>query len=66
MISAGRLLGEPAYVDAGRYVQAYYTAQTDLAAFNRLYPAPPILALAIVGPIANVIDLYRTGRSSPL
>jgi len=35
-----------------------------LAAFNRLYPAPPILALAIVGPIANVIDLYRTGRSS--
>ena len=29
-----------------------------LAALNRLYPAPPILALAIVGPIANVIDLY--------
>jgi len=36
MISAGRLLAEPMYVDAGRYVQAYYTAQTDIAAFNRL------------------------------
>src|SRR3989442_12933048 len=35
-------------------------------ALAALYPAPPILALAIVGPVANVIDLYRTGRSSPL
>jgi len=35
-------------------------------ALNALYPAPPILALAIVGPVANLIDLYRTGRSSPL
>src|SRR3989442_5935896 len=34
-------------------------------ALAALYPAPPILALAIVGPVANVIDLYRTGRSSP-
>jgi len=34
-----------------------------LAELNRLYPAPPILALAIVGPVANVIDLYRAGRS---
>ncbi len=32
LISAGRLLAEPTYVDAGRYVQAYYTAQTDLVA----------------------------------
>src|SRR5947207_3118176 len=35
-------------------------------ALAALYPAPPILALAIVGPVANVIDLYRAGRSSPL
>ncbi|HYR99164.1 MAG TPA: RnfABCDGE type electron transport complex subunit D, partial [Gemmatimonadales bacterium] len=37
-----------------------------VAALSPLYPAPPILALAIVGPVANLIDLYRTGRSSPL
>ena len=37
-----------------------------VAQLSRLYPAPPILALAIVGPVANVIDLYRAGRSSPL
>ena len=36
------------------------------AALSPLYPAPPILALAIVGPVANLIDLYRAGRSSPL
>ena len=35
----------------------------NVAALNLLYPAPPILALAIVGPVANVIDLYRAGRS---
>jgi len=35
----------------------------NLAALNLLYPAPPILALAIVGPVANLIDLYRRGRS---
>jgi len=34
-----------------------------VAGLSRLYPAPPILALAIVGPVANVIDLYRAGRS---
>src|SRR5947209_8487689 len=34
-----------------------------VAALRPLYPAPPILALAIVGPVANVIDLYRAGRS---
>ena len=34
-----------------------------VAPLSRLYPAPPILALAIVGPVANVIDLYRAGRS---
>jgi len=30
-----------------------------VAALGPLYPAPPILALAIVGPLAKVIDLYR-------
>ena len=30
-----------------------------LAALAPLYPAPPILALAIVGPVAKAIDLYR-------
>ena len=34
-----------------------------VGALSPLYPAPPILALAIVGPVANVIDLYRAGRS---
>jgi Na+-translocating ferredoxin:NAD+ oxidoreductase RnfD subunit len=29
-------------------------------ALSALYPAPPILALAIVGPVANVIDLVLT------
>ncbi len=28
------------------------------------YPSPPILALAIVGPIAMWGDLYRQGRRS--
>src|SRR6266550_2090186 len=28
-----------------------------VAQLSRLYPAPPILALAIVGPVANLIDL---------
>jgi Na+-transporting NADH:ubiquinone oxidoreductase subunit NqrB len=37
-----------------------------LAALSPLYPAPPILALALVGPLAKVIDLYRTrGRAGP-
>jgi len=31
-----------------------------VALLRPLYPAPPILALAIVGPIANVIDLVLT------
>jgi enediyne biosynthesis protein E5 len=30
-----------------------------LPALASLYPAPPILALAIVGPVANWIELYR-------
>ena len=30
-----------------------------VAALVPLYPAPPILALAIVGPLAKAIDLYR-------
>ena len=31
-----------------------------LPALSALYPAPPILALAIVGPVANVIDMVLT------
>ncbi len=31
-----------------------------LPALNALYPAPPILALAIVGPVANLVDLVLT------
>jgi enediyne biosynthesis protein E5 len=34
-----------------------------VALLSALYPAPPILALAIVGPLANVIELYRAGRN---
>jgi Na+-translocating ferredoxin:NAD+ oxidoreductase RnfD subunit len=34
-------------------------ADYHLAALSRLYPAPPILALAIVGPVAKAVDLYR-------
>src|SRR5207248_1434872 len=30
-----------------------------VGALASLYPAPPILALAIVGPLAKAIDLYR-------
>jgi Na+-translocating ferredoxin:NAD+ oxidoreductase RnfD subunit len=35
-------------------------ADHHLAALSLLYPAPPILALAIVGPIAKVLDLSRS------
>jgi enediyne biosynthesis protein E5 len=38
-----------------------------VALLRPLYPAPPILALAIVGPLAKALDLYReapSGRSS--
>jgi Na+-translocating ferredoxin:NAD+ oxidoreductase RnfD subunit len=34
-----------------------------VAALSPLYPAPPILALAIVGPLAKALDLYRDARS---
>jgi len=33
-----------------------------VALLSLLYPAPPILALAIVGPVAKAIDLYREAR----
>ncbi len=33
-----------------------------VAALSLLYPAPPILALAIVGPVAKLLDLYREAR----
>jgi Na+-translocating ferredoxin:NAD+ oxidoreductase RnfD subunit len=35
-------------------------ADSHVAALNLLYPAPPILALAIVGPVAKALDLYRS------
>ena len=35
-----------------------------VAALGPLYPAPPILALAIVGPLAKAIDLYRRGGAA--
>src|SRR6059036_1403150 len=38
-----------------------------VAALSALYPAPPILALAIVGPLAKAMDLYcewRSGRTN--
>jgi Na+-translocating ferredoxin:NAD+ oxidoreductase RnfD subunit len=35
-------------------------ADSHVAALSLLYPAPPILALAIVGPVAKAVDLYRT------
>ena len=37
----------------------------NVAALTPLYPAPPILALAIVGPIAMAIDLMRSARPTP-
>ncbi|HVH66793.1 MAG TPA: hypothetical protein VM716_02920 [Gemmatimonadales bacterium] len=40
-------------------------ADYHVAALSALYPAPPILALAIVGPLANVVDL-RKSRVVPL
>src|SRR5437763_1396305 len=33
-----------------------------VAALSLLYPAPPILALAVVGPLAKAIDVYREWR----
>lgn len=36
----------------------------NVAALSPLYPAPPILALAVVGPIAMAIDLLGSGRPS--
>jgi Na+-translocating ferredoxin:NAD+ oxidoreductase RnfD subunit len=34
-------------------------ADQHVAAFSLLYPAPPIFALALVGPVAKAVDLYR-------
>jgi len=39
-----------------------------VAALGPLYPAPPILALAIVGPLAKAVDLcafFHNPRRSP-
>ena len=38
-------------------------ADYHVAVLSALYPAPPILALAIVGPLAKWLDLYREARS---
>jgi Na+-translocating ferredoxin:NAD+ oxidoreductase RnfD subunit len=35
-------------------------ADQHVAALSLFYPAPPILALAIVGPVAKAVDLYRS------
>jgi enediyne biosynthesis protein E5 len=35
-------------------------ADHHVATLSLLYPAPPILALAIVGPVAKAVDLYRS------
>jgi len=36
-----------------------------VAALGALYPAPPIVALAIVGPLAKAIDLHRGHTRAP-
>jgi Na+-translocating ferredoxin:NAD+ oxidoreductase RnfD subunit len=41
-------------------------ADHHVAALSLLYPAPPILALAVVGPVAKVIDVYREGAGASL
>jgi Na+-translocating ferredoxin:NAD+ oxidoreductase RnfD subunit len=38
-------------------------ADHHVATLSLLYPAPPILALAIVGPVAKAVDLYRSRPS---
>ena len=35
-----------------------------LAPLRPLYPAPPLFALTIVGPVAKAIDVYRAGRGA--
>src|SRR5213083_2616257 len=57
IVAAAVALAEAAIRVAGDY---------HVPAFQLLYPAPPILALAIVGPLANAIDLSRAGSSSPV
>src|SRR5689334_11448875 len=48
-----------ALVEAGIRVAGDY----HVAALAPLYPAPPILALAMVGPLAKAIDIYRAAGS---
>ena len=57
IVAAAVALAEAAIRVAGDY---------HVPALQLLYPAPPILALAIVGPLANAIDLSRTGSSPPV
>src|SRR5213593_3357212 len=57
VVAAAVALAEAAIRVAGDY---------HVRAFQLLYPAPPILALAIVGPLANAIDLSRAASSSPV
>ncbi len=39
------------------------SADFQIGFLSLLYPSPPIIALFIVGPIAMLIDLYRTGKT---
>lgn len=61
LIRAGELLGKPAYVQAGRRIQAYYCAQPSLVPFNRLshFHAYAMEALVELGEL----DLARRGMA---
>jgi Na+-translocating ferredoxin:NAD+ oxidoreductase RnfD subunit len=59
--TVGSLRGRIAVAALVAVVEAAIRLAADqhVAALSLLYPAPPILALAIVGPVAKAIDLYR-------
>src|SRR5437867_183459 len=54
----GRCIGAAAVAVAEAAIRL--AGDFPVAALSPLYPAPPILALAIVGPVANLIDLVLT------
>ena len=59
--TVGSVRGRVVVAAAVALVEAGIRLAGDLhvGALASLYPAPPILALAIVGPLAKAIDLYR-------
>src|SRR5436309_15662933 len=57
VVAAAVALAEAAIRVAGDY---------HVPAFQLLYPARSLLALAIVGPLANAMDLSRAASSSPV